>query len=285
MKKIICKNNKNDKITFTYDFPFFITSIDGLYNVKGDVSTVSSAYGIGESYAGTSVKKRNIVINGIIIDNFVKRRETLYNIFPLDTEGTLYYYEDNIERKIEYIVEDVDVSEKGVPRTFTISLICPYPYFKDIEESEASMSTWTPQFCFPMISEQDKGIEFATKNVTTMGIITNDTNIEFGVTIRFIANGKVVNPYLINVNTQEKIAVNIEMEAGDQIIITTHRGNKNVIYIPTSTNEAENINYKMKYGSKFLQMHSGDNTLRAGAEDGEESLETKVSYSIEYGAV
>lgn len=75
------------------------------------------------------------------------------------------------------------------------------------------------------------------------------------------------------------------MEAGDQIIITTHRGNKNVIYIPTSTNEAENINYKMKYGSKFLQMHSGDNTLRAGAEDGEESLETKVSYSIEYGAV
>lgn len=286
MKKIVCENNKNNKITFTYDFPFFITSTDGLYDVKGDVSTVSSAYGIGESYTGTSVKKRNIVINGIIVDNFAKRRETLYNIFPLDTKGTLYYYEDDIERKIEYIVEDVDVSEKGVPRTFTISLICPYPYFKDIEESEASMSTWTPRFCFPMISEQDEGIEFATKNVTTMGTITNNTNIEFGVTIKFIANGKVVNPYLINVNTQEQIAIDpIEMEAGDQIIITTHRNNKHIFYIPSATNEAEDINYKMKYRSKFLQMHSGDNTLRAGAEEGEESLETKVFYSIEYGAV
>ncbi|MBQ9659207.1 MAG: phage tail family protein [Clostridia bacterium] len=285
MKKIICENYKNNKITFTYDFPFFITSTDGLYEIKGNVATVSSAYGIGESYAGTSVKKRNIIINGIIADNFVKRRDTLYNMFPLDTTGTLYYYEDDIARKIEYKVEDVDVAEKGVPRTFTISLICPYPYFKDIEESEASMSTWTPKFCFPMISEQGEGIEFATKNITTMGTIINDTNIEFGVTIKFIANGRVVNPYLINVNTQEQIAIDIEMEAGDQIIITTHRNNKNVIYISTSTNEAENINYKMKFGSKFLQMHSGDNTLRAGAEEGEESLETKVFYSIEYGAV
>lgn len=51
MKKIICENNKNKKITFTYDFPFFITSTEGLYDVKGSVATVSSAYGIGESYA------------------------------------------------------------------------------------------------------------------------------------------------------------------------------------------------------------------------------------------
>lgn len=286
MKKIICENNRNKKITFTYDFPFFITSTDGLYDVKGNVSTVSIAYGVGESYTGTSIKKRNIVINGIIADKFVERRETLRDIFPLGTMGTLYYYEDDIARKIEYTVEDLDIAEKGVPRTFTISLICPYPYFKDIEESEASMSTWTPKFCFPMISEQGEGIEFATKNVTTMGTITNNTNIEFGVTIKFIANGQVVNPYLINVNTQEQIAIDpIVMEAGDQIIITTYRNNKHIYYIPSATGEAEDINYLMKYGSKFLQMHSGDNTLRAGAEEGEESLETKVFYSIEYGAV
>lgn len=37
--------------------------------------------------------------------------------------------------------------------------------------------------------------------------------------------------------------------------------------------------------ANFCKCTSGDNTLRAGAEDGEESLETKVSYSIEYGAV
>lgn len=285
MKKIICENNKKNKVTFTYDFPFYLTSADGLHTVIGTVSTVSSAFAIGETYSGTSIKKRNIVITGIIKDNFQTRREKLYEIFPLDTNGTLYYYEDNISRKIEYVVESVEIEDKGIPRQFTVSLICAYPYFTDIEESEVSMSTWTPKFTFPMISEKDVGIEFATKNVTTMGEIINDTNIEFGITIKFVANGNVTNPYLINVETQEKMQININMEAGDQIIITTHRSKKNVIYIKNSTGAEENINYLMEYGSKFLQMHSGNNTLRAGAEEEEENLETKVFYSIEYGAV
>ncbi len=285
MKKIICENSKKDKIEFTYDFPYFLKAIDGIYKVSGNVTTVSSAFGIGELYSGTSIKKRPIVITGIIKDNFKERRQLLYKMFPLKTEGTLYYYEDDVKRKITYEVEDVDIEEKGIPRAFTISLICPNPYFTDIEENEASMSTWTPRFCFPMISEKNIGIEFATKNVTVMGTITNDTNIEFGITIHFIANGHVKDPYLVNVDTQEQISLDIEMEAGDEIIITTQRGKKNIIYIPDSTGIAEDINYKMKYGSKFLQMHTGDNTLRAGAEEEEENLTTNVYYYNEYEAV
>lgn len=75
------------------------------------------------------------------------------------------------------------------------------------------------------------------------------------------------------------------MEAGDQIIVTTQRNNKNIQYIPVATGIAENINYLMEYGSKFLQIHSGENTLRAGAETDEENLTTVVSYSVEYEAV
>lgn len=285
MKKIVCENNKNDKIAFTYDFPYFLKTIDGIYKVSGNVTTVSSAFGIGESYSGTSIKKRPIVITGIIKDNFKERRQLLYKMFPLKTEGTLYYYEDDIKRKITYEVEDVDIEEKGIPRVFTISLICPNPYFTDLEESQVSMATWTPRFCFPMISEQGIGMEFATKNVTTMGTVINGTNIDFGVTIHFIAHGNVVNPYIVNVETQEQILINIEMEAGDEIIITTQRGNKNVILIRDYKSVSENINYLMEYGSKFLQMHAGNNTLRAGSKANEENLETNVYYSNEYEAV
>lgn len=287
MKKIICENNNKNKITFTYDFPFFLQTVDGLHSVIGTVTTISSAFAIGESYSGTSVKKRNIIISGIIKDNFADRRELLYRIFPLRTIGTLYYYENDSGegKKISYIVESVEIEEKGIPRIFTISLICPNPYFTDLEESKVSMATWTPKFCFPMISEKNIGIEFATKNITTMGIITNNTNIEFGITIHFIAHGNVTNPYLINVETQEKILINIEMEAGDEIIITTQRGNKNVILTHNSKSVSENINYLVEYESKFIQMHIGNNTLRAGAKESEENLETNVYYSNEYEAV
>ena len=281
MKKIVCENAKKEKITFTYDFPFFLQAADGLHSIIGTVTTVASAFSVGESYSGTSIKKRPIVITGIIKDNFQENRETLYNIFSLDSEGTLYYYENDIAKKINYIVEEVDIAEKGVPRTFTISLICPYPYFKDVEETKISMSTWTPKFVFPIVSEQEVGIEFATKNLTTMGTIVNNTNIEFGITSHFRANGGVKKPYVVNVDTQERITIDIEMQAGDEIVITTHRNNKN---ITLTTNNIQNINNLMSYGSKFLQMHSGTNTLRAGAEEGETNLETNVYYSKEYGA-
>ena len=147
------------------------------------------------------------------------------------------------------------------------------------------MATWTPKFCFPMISEQNIGIEFATKNITTMGTIENNTNIDFGTTIHFIAHGNVTNPYIVNVETQEQILIDIEMTAGDEIIITTQRGNKNIELIEDSTKIIKNINHLMRYGSKFLQIHTGINTLRAGAEISEENLETKVYYSNEYEAV
>ncbi len=286
MKKIICENSINkNKVTFTYDFPFFLNTVDGIHSVAGTVSTVSSAFGVGETYSGTGIKKRNIVITGIIKDNFCKNRKILYDIFPLRTEGTFYYYEEDIKRKISYTVEDIGITEKGIPRIFTISLICPNPYFTDLEETEVSMATWTPKFCFPMISERGIGIEFATKNVTTMGSITNNTNIEFGITIKFIAHGKLSKPYLVNVETQERMQLNTEMEAGDEIIITTHRSNKNIIYVSNSTKISQNANHLKDCESKFLQMHIGNNTLRAGAGNNEENLETKVFYYNEYEAV
>ena len=83
MKKIICENQNNEKVKFTYDFPFFLQTIDGLHSVIGSVTTVSSAFAIGESYSGTSIQKRNIVISGIIINNFSDKRKLLYSIFPL----------------------------------------------------------------------------------------------------------------------------------------------------------------------------------------------------------
>lgn len=285
MKKIICENLKKERIIFTYDFPFFLNSIEGIYKKEGDVSTSSSAYGIGENYEGTSIKKRNIEISGIVENDFVERRNVLYKLFPLRTEGTLYYYEKDIERKIRYRVEDVEIEEKGIPRAFHISLICPYPYFTDIDESKVSMASWTPLFHFPLIIDKEKGMEFGSKNVTTIGVINNDTNIEFGVTITFTANGNVNRPYIINIETQEKIQINKQMKVGDKIIITTQRNNKDITFISDETGEIENINYLMEYGGKFLQMHSGINTLRAGAEEGEQKLTTTVTYSKEYEAV
>lgn len=284
-KKLVCESYLNEKVTFTYEFPFYLSQVEGLHEVIGTVTGIKSAYAIGENYVNTSIEKRNIIISGIIKENFVNNRQKLYRIFPLKTTGTLYYYEDDLERKIDYKVESIKINEKGYPRAFQISLICPTPYFTDINKTTLQMATWSPAFKFPLKIPASTGIKFGTKNKTSMVKITNSTNIEFGMTIKFTANDVVVNPSLFNVDTREEMKIEKTMQAGDKIIVYTYRQNKNIIYISASTGIEENINNLMVYGSKFLQIHHGENTYRYNADENVDSLETVIEYLTEYEAV
>ncbi len=287
MKYIICESYLGEEITFNYSFPFFLESIDGIHEISGDVTGMQSAFAIGEKYIDTSINKRNIIIKGSIRknDNIIERRQTLYRLFPLKTIGTLYYYEGNLSRKINYYVESVEIAETGLHRKFQISLICPNPYFTDINKTSLQMATWKATFKFPLIIPQSKGIKFGVKNPSLMASINNTTNIEFGMTITFIASDTVVNPSLFNVDSREEIKIEKTMKVGDKIIINTYRQNKNIIYIDASTGLEENINNLMVYGSKFLQVHHGQNTFRYNADENAENLQAVIDYYTEYEAI
>lgn len=285
-RTLIYKNHKGDMITFTYKPPFLLGICDGFHETVGTVNSVSSAYGVGTTWNGTSIGQRDLTIKGTITDNIQENRLLLYDMFPLNSEGTLYYYEGDIERKITCLVEKVSIPEKkGFTRDFSISLVCPNPRFSALAATILSMATWTPAFKFKLVIPKNKGIKFGTKNTTSMGTTENTTEIDYGMTIKFKANDTVKNPYLFNVTTRDIIQIEKTMSAGDQIIITTHIDNKNVIYKNAVTGEEENINYLIMYGSKYLQVPSGTNTFRSGADSGEDNLETTIEFLPEYEAV
>lgn len=285
-RTLIYKNHKGDMITFTYKPPFLLGICDGFHETVGTVNSVSSAYGVGTTWNGTSIGQRDLTIKGTITDNIQENRLLLYDMFPLNSEGTLYYYEGDIERKITCLVEKVSIPEKkGFTRDFSISLVCPNPRFSALAATILSMATWAPAFNFPLIIPENEGIQFGIKNTTSMGTTENTTEIDYGMTIKFKANDTVKNPYLFNVTTRDTIQIEKTMSAGDQIIITTHIDNKNVIYKNAVTGEEENINYLIMYGSKYLQVPSGTNTFRSGADSGEDNLETTIEFLPEYEAV
>lgn len=285
-RTLIYKNHKGDMITFTYKPPFLLSICDGFHETVGTVNSVSSAYGVGTTWNGTSIGQRDLTIKGTITDNIQENRLLLYDMFPLNSEGTLYYYEGDIERKITCLVEKVSIPEKkGFTRDFSISLVCPNPRFSALAATILSMATWAPAFNFPLIIPENEGIQFGIKNTTSMGTTENTTEIDYGMTIKFKANDTVKNPYLFNVTTRDIIQIEKTMSAGDQIIITTHIDNKNVIYKNAVTGEEENINYLIMYGSKYLQVPSGTNTFKSGADSGEDNLETTIEFLPEYEAV
>lgn len=285
-KKIICKNSYGYKLEFGYSFPYYLDSYSGIHNYAGTVATIKSAFGVGVSYIGTSVNKRsiNLVIAFKDGEDLITRKQQLYNIFPLKDQGTLYYYEGDVERKINYFVENVNLVRKANYVYANVNLICPSPYFMDSEETIATLQNWDKLLKFPLVIPDGTGIEFGSKNDSTSIEIENNSHIAYGLTIKFIATGSVTNPILKNTKTNETMKLNYSMSLGDQIIVNTYDNEKSIIHVDSSGTET-NITNSLVFGTKFLQAPNGVNKYVTDADSGSSNLDCSISYYNYYEAV
>lgn len=285
-KKIICRNSYGYRLEFGYSFPFYLNSYSGIHNYDGNVATIKSAFGVGVSYIGTSVNARsiNLVIAFKDGSDLVTRKQQIYNVFPLKDHGTLYYYEADIERKINYYVENVTLTRKANYVYATINLLCPSPYFMDSTETIATLQNWDKLLTFPLEIPDGTGIEFGSKNESTSIEIENNSHIAYGLTITFIANGTVVNPSLRNTRTNEIMTLNYTLELGEQIVVNTYNNEKSITHIDSEGNET-NITNALVFGTKFLQAPNGVNKYVTSATSGSSDLDCSISYYNYYEAI
>lgn len=285
-KKIVCKNSYGYKLEFAYTFPFFLYEYSGIHNYDGNVATITSAFGVGVSYIGTSVNSRNINLTIAFRDdqNAQTRKSQLYNVFPLKDHGTLYYYEGDVERKINYYVEKLTLTRNTNIIYASVSLICPSPYFMDSTETIVTLNNWDKLFEFPLEIPEGTGIEFGSKNSSTAIEIENNSHISYGLTITFIANGEVVNPTLTNIKTGEIMKLNYTLELGERIVVTTYNNDKTITHIDSNDNET-NITNSLVFGTKFLQAPNGVNRYTRSADSGSSNLDCTISYYNYYEAV
>ena len=285
-KRIVCKNSYGYKLEFGYSFPFYLNSYSGIHEYDGDVATIKSAFGVGVSYIGTSVNKRSITLVIAFKDgeDLTNRKQQLFNIFPLKDKGTLYYYEGDIERKINYYVEKFTLTRKANCVYATANLICPSPYFMDSEETIATLQNWDKLLVFPLEILDGTGIEFGSQNNSTAIEIENNSHIPYGLTITFTANGEVVNPILTNNRTNEVMKLNYTLALGEQIVVTTYDNEKSITHIDSEGNET-NITNALVFGTKFLQVPYGSNKYVPSADSGSLNLDCSISYYNYYEAV
>lgn len=282
MERLVYENSYGNKIELMAKFPYFLEDYEGIHEKSSELYGVSSAFGIGELYTGRSISKRNINIYGYFKNRFVERRQFLYNAFPDNDEGTLYYYEDDFSSKIKCRVEKVEIDKTGPIRNFTISLIAFNPYFTDIDETIVSLASWEGGIEFPL-EIPEEGLEFEAKNNNMVAEINNPTKIEDGLKIILTCTGSVKNPSIKNIINQEILTLDYELVIGDEVVITTGINDKNIILKRDGVEK--NINNYLLYGTKFLQLKPGQNNFKILAEEGVENLTTEIRYSLLYEAI
>lgn len=286
-KKIVCKNEDDVQIEFSYDddAEFFLISCDGIYSVSNNVTTSENTMTDGSTYQGSTTKQRNIVITAEFDSDYQSRRDFLYKCFKAKSVGTFYYYENDEQREIDYYVEDIQIDETGVCRNAVISLICPDPFFKDPADTTITMAGWEP--CFEFVHEFTSELEeFGVHIAELVKSIENDSAADYiGIEVLMEASGAVRNPVLYH--TEQGIHIQIgtdeypfDMEVGDIVKITTGTNEKNVYLIKDG--ETTKINEYLDEESEFIQLVHGSNTFIYDATSGVDYLNVTIKYRFRY---
>lgn len=258
--------------------------------VKGTHHSYKYINQVGVSVTGTSLETRTPVIEGWIVaqnENHMTTLKSKINRFVNPQESIDLFYSDY---KINFVPSEsvrysASVKENNeVFCKFQINGMCPNPLFSDIQEKSQSFVSTVPTFHFPLVMSEslpDGGVTFGKRTPSLIANVTNEGAVPTGMRIVFKANGKVVNPSLTNINTQEEFLINKSLVAGEEIQINTNIGEKN-IKGKIGSDDFENYFMYKDIDSPWLQLDVGDNLFRYNATEGIDNLDVFVYFSNKF---
>jgi len=311
MINLIYTNSMGDSLNFGSIAPFLITEVDGLGSPESEIYTQKTVNQDGVTVTDSTLKQRNIVLEGKIIDsnrtNRQSYRQRLLKLFNPKLDGKLAIEWNDLKREIECRPEKAPYfasKDNQNYQDFYLSLLCPDPYFKDIQQDSIDLVTWIENLEFTeegfsteqthnywlgteegSLGFEEFASEFGLGQAKTFGYrelkqiieIDNKGDADTPIKVIFKADGDVVNPFIQNILTYDKIQIKGTLRAGDELIITTGYGDKNV-YL----NGVKAQQYYDFLNSDWLQLSPGVNLIKYDAQDGINNLECRILYTSKY---
>ncbi len=245
---------------------------------------------IGVYVTGTTLETRTVSVQGWVIgDNEMQmtQRKRILNSFFNPQQAVDLFYSSYVLRFLpnSSVKYSATVSENNeVVCKFKIEGLCPDPLFAEETENKIAAASTIGKFHFPLIMSKNPnppgGVMFGLRQPSLIIAIENKGSVSVGMRMVFKATGTLVNPCLININTQEYYKINKTMQAGEEIAVDTIIGEKSI----KGTINGEESNY-FKYrdlNSTWLQLAVGDNLFRYDADSNVGNLEVYIYYSNKY---
>lgn len=282
MIQITVENNRGQKLKLYDDPSYVVTRVDGLNPPTANINTAVTATFDGSSFKSSRVNERNIVIEIVLEGNVENSRLNLYKYFKSKSKVTLYLKTQRRDVYTIGYVENFECNQFEKKQKAQISLICPYPYFIDINSDVNEFSITKDNFEFPF-SISAEGIPFSDTIINSTRSIINNGDVESGLIIQLHATSTVLTPKIYNEDTNEYFILNVEMHEGDDIIINTNKGEKGVTHIIDGV--TTNVINKVEPGSSWFVIEPGDNIFLYTADEYPENLRCTFVHSDKYGGV
>lgn len=288
MLKLEYVSTRGDVLPLTNNPLFHITHIDGM-----TTAGTSLASGVIGGVDGDKVNNVQAVPRAIIIDlqprngvNVEEAKRAILSVVKLKQQGGLIWTQNERTVKISGIVENVDMPRWTETVVMQIELHCEQPFWEDIDDvvkqiSEAISLHYFTNSRADMLYFPEEGLPLGEYDTIRTKSFYNDGDVGVGLEISILAHETVTNPIIYDQHGNyfglgyESKSENVPfvMHAGDNVVITTHKGRKTV------TLNGVNIIDKIKPQSTWLQLETGDNLFSINSDD--ESI-TNMSFSLIY---
>ena len=278
---------------------FHIVHIDG--HTAASTSIASAVVGgiDGDTVNNIQATPRTIIIDlqprsGADVEE-VKR--AILKVVKLKQQGGLLWTQNGRTVLISGIVEAVVMPRWTNAAVMQITLHCEQPFWEDIDDviqqiSEAINLHYFTASPADMLYFPEDGLPLGEYDTIRTKAFHNDGDVSVGLEIRILAHDTVTNPIIYDqrgnyfgvgyeiesesggagIGTAWK-SVPFIMQAGDEVVITTHKGRKTVKY------NGVNIFDKIKPNSTWLQLETGDNVFSINSDDDNIS---NMSFSLIY---
>lgn len=270
MLKLEYITEKGAVLPLTNNSKFKLSNVDGITLAEVDISSTTVSGMDGDFVTAKTTQPRSIVLDISIetADVETVKRYIMQYIKPKQT-ATLRMTQNDRVTQIKGIVESIEMPRFSNAVTMQVSLYCSQPYWEDVDSTVTEITEVLDMHYFTdepddMLYFIDDGIVMGEYDANRTKTIVNDGDVSVGMDIHIIALGGVTNPVLYKSNG-EYIGADVTMETNDEIIIKTGKGEKSI------TMNGENIMSKLRRGSTWLQLDTGDEDYTIDSEDGTES--------------
>lgn len=278
---------------------FYLTNFDEQTAVSTSISSSVIGGADGDTVNSIRANPRTIVLDLQIKSavNVEDAKRAILQIVKLKQRGILRWTQNEKTVDISGIVENIELSRWKKSAVMQITLYCEQPFWEDDEDIVQQINESVDLHYFTaspsdMLYFLDDGIPLGTYDTIRTKTFYNDGDVDVGLEITILAHDTVTNPIIYDANGNYfGIGYDSEsesggaglgtawsskpfvMQAGDNVVITTHKGNKTVKYNGTV------IFDKIKPQSTWLQLQAGVNQYSINSDD--DSI-TNMSFSLIY---
>lgn len=159
MYKLTLTNDNGNQLTFNQlGGPFTITEITGLNPPTATINTNTTAIMDGARFNSSKVEMREIQLAFAIEYDAAANRLEVYKVIQSKKHISLEYESELIDVTADGYVESIDITYFAMKQIVTVSILCPFPYFKAAQTIVNDLSNLINLFSFPFASEGGKNL-------------------------------------------------------------------------------------------------------------------------------